>query len=41
MIPEFAKIVDNELFLVKHALGTGQAQSLHDFLKSNAAIHAP
>ena len=41
LIPEFAKITNNELFLVKQKLGTGQAQSLHDFLKSNSAIQAP
>ena len=40
LIPEFAKIANNELFLVKQKLGTGQAQSLHDFLKSNTAIQA-
>jgi len=36
LLPSFAKLNNNELYLVEAKIGEGNAQGLHDFLKINA-----
>jgi len=36
LLPRFANMINNELYLVEQKIGQGNAKALHDFLKINA-----
>ena len=41
MLPSFAGLVNNELYLLQQKIGEGHAQALHHFLKINAPEEEP
>jgi len=36
LLPTFAKLINNELYLIEQKMGEGNAKALHDFLVINA-----
>ena len=40
LVPDFVKIINNELFLVEQNMGDGQAKALGDYLKYNSPSEA-